>query len=82
MDAIKPAGMIQRMTPDEASEHLGIPVKSLSNMRYRGNGPQFLKIGNVVWYEKPVLDRWLDSRRMTKTESRRRIAAARAEQHA
>lgn len=38
------------LTPKEAAERLRTTVAVMSNMRIRGNGPKFIKIGTKVLY--------------------------------
>lgn len=47
--------------PEEVAEHLGIPVGSLAQMRYRGNGPKFVKLGpKSVRYRDSDIKEWLE----------------------
>lgn len=52
-------------TPEEVSDYLGIPVKTLYQWRTRGNGPKSLRVGRHLRYEWPELDRWLQVKRDT-----------------
>jgi Helix-turn-helix domain len=38
------------LTTQEAAGTLGLTPKTLANMRTKGKGPCFHKIGNKVWY--------------------------------
>lgn len=53
------------LNPRQASEYLrqkGVsraPV-TLRNLRLKGGGPQFRKLGNSVFYEPALLDTWIE----------------------
>ena len=46
----------------QASEILGVTVKSLANSRYTGIGIQvpYVKMGKLVRYEESVLEKYID----------------------
>lgn len=47
--------------PEEVAEYLGTSVGGLAQMRYRGNGPKFLKLGRKsVRYRDSDLKEWLE----------------------
>lgn len=46
----------------EVAEVLGIPEKTLVEWRYRGIGPDYLKVGRYVRYHWPVVNAWLKER--------------------
>lgn len=52
---------------DEAARRIGLQPGTLHNMRWRGDGPPFLKIGGRVRYRVTDLAEWLDSRRRSST---------------
>jgi predicted DNA-binding transcriptional regulator AlpA len=47
--------MIDMATPEEVAEALHTTTAGLAQMRYRGNGPKFVRLG-----ERRVLYRWSD----------------------
>lgn len=47
------------LTPAEAAEVLGVPVPTLAQWRYRGQGPRYSKVGSLVRYSRRDLDAWL-----------------------
>ncbi|MCZ8546320.1 helix-turn-helix domain-containing protein [Mesorhizobium qingshengii] len=55
------------LNPKQASQYLrekGVtrsPV-TLRNLRVKGGGPQFRKLGNNVYYEPELLDEWITNR--------------------
>jgi predicted DNA-binding transcriptional regulator AlpA len=38
----------------------GVTVSTLSNWRYRGTGPKYIKIGRKVLYRRADLTEWLE----------------------
>lgn len=46
--------------PTTLSRELGVPEGTLSNWRYGGTGPIYIKVGNAVRYRRSDLDAWLD----------------------
>ena len=54
--AIQPVAWL---TPDEAAAVLNVPVATLAQWRYRGQGPRYRKVGGVVRYARRDLDAWL-----------------------
>lgn len=51
-----------RMTPAEAAKYLKRTPKTLAQWRYCRIGPPYIKIGRSVYYDKRILDAWLESR--------------------
>lgn len=48
-------------TPDALAEYLGKTVESLAQMRYRGTGPKFVKLGRKsVRYRDVDIQEWLE----------------------
>lgn len=47
------------VTESEAGPYIGRPVRSMQQMRYRGEGPPYIKTGAAVRYSKRDLDAWL-----------------------
>lgn len=43
---------------DEAADELGISRRTLPVWRVQGKGPQFVKIGKLVRYERMALEAW------------------------
>lgn len=48
--------------PEEVAEYLGTSVEGLAQMRYRGNGPKFVKLGGgkIVRYRDSDIKEWLE----------------------
>lgn len=45
--------------PDDAARYLSLTRRGMEDMRARGVGPKFHKVGRVVRYNITDLDRWL-----------------------
>ena len=50
------------MTPHEVSAYLGVPVGTLYNWRYSGEGPSCAKIGRHLRYRPADVDAWVAER--------------------
>ena len=50
-------------TPDEVSESLGVPVKTLYAWRYRGLGPPAMKVGKRLRYSAQDVAEWLEKQK-------------------
>ena len=61
------------MTPSEASRYLGLAVSTLAKLRCVGGGPQFLKLGRSVRYERQPLSEWRNKRRVASTSEASRL---------
>ena len=55
------------MSPTEAARYLGLAVSTLAKMRCWGGGPEFLKLGRKVGYERSPCDEWKKQRRARNT---------------
>jgi predicted DNA-binding transcriptional regulator AlpA len=51
----------------EAARFLGLSPRTLEKHRTHGTGPQYRKLGRVVVYSLPDLERWADSAIMQST---------------
>jgi predicted DNA-binding transcriptional regulator AlpA len=47
------------LTPEQVAELLGCTTEWLAQLRYRGDGPRFLKLGRLVRYRDRDLNAWL-----------------------
>ncbi|MFE9168292.1 helix-turn-helix transcriptional regulator [Streptomyces kebangsaanensis] len=54
------AGRGPLATSAEIAEYLGVPVKTLSQWKYRGTGPKMHKVGRHLRYRWREVDAWLD----------------------
>jgi predicted DNA-binding transcriptional regulator AlpA len=48
-------------TAADLAHYLGIPVKTLYQWKWRGEGPPFRKVGRHLRYDPADVRRWLDS---------------------
>lgn len=44
----------------ELAEWIGVPVATLAQWVYRGDGPPFIKVGRHRRYDPDAVRRWLD----------------------
>ncbi|WP_454104257.1 helix-turn-helix transcriptional regulator [Methylorubrum extorquens] len=59
------------LTTSDAAEHLGLGVHRLEKLRISGGGPEFIKLGRSVRYERTALDAWIAaSRRRSTSEAK------------
>lgn len=55
-------------TPAALGERLGLSTGALAQMRYRGNGPRFIKLGGrQVRYRESDIQAWLDRQTRDRT---------------
>lgn len=48
----------RRLTPPEASDLLGIPLRTLVDWRYRSRGPATYKLGGRWFYDSDACEEW------------------------
>jgi excisionase family DNA binding protein len=48
------------LTPEQVSEMLGVPVRTLYSWRFNKKGPKSLKVGRYLRYREDDVRRWLD----------------------
>lgn len=46
--------------PQTLADRLDIPVRTLGQWRYHGNGPPYVKVGRHVRYRREDVEAWLD----------------------
>jgi predicted DNA-binding transcriptional regulator AlpA len=66
----------QLLTETDAGRLLGLAPATLRNMRTRGRGPAFIKVGGLVRYRHSDLFDWIESRVRRTTDGTRRSSAA------
>lgn len=49
------------------ADYMGMSVSWLRHSRGRGNGPEFLKLGRAVRYQKAAVERFLAEKKATNT---------------
>ena len=52
------------LSPAQASEAIGVPVRTLEQWRWRRIGPPFVKLGKRVGYRPEDVQAWLAARRV------------------
>lgn len=58
------------VTERDASELLGVSVRTLQKWRLQGNGPRFVKLGHAVRYDVKDLEAYIeDGRRRSTSDS-------------
>ena len=55
------------VSTEEAARLLGVSAGYLNNLRVKGGGPSFIKIGTRVSYDQSDLVDWLASRKRSST---------------
>lgn len=57
------------LTPEQAAEATGLSAKTLANLRCRGGGAPFYRVGGgrFIRYDEHELSAWVRSRRCTST---------------
>ncbi|PSL02508.1 AlpA family transcriptional regulator [Haloactinopolyspora alba] len=59
------------MDPPATADYLGTSVPALAQMRYRGDGPPFIRMtARKIRYRRSDVDGWLSSRTRTRTDDR------------
>ncbi|MDH3664216.1 MAG: helix-turn-helix domain-containing protein [Alphaproteobacteria bacterium] len=53
----------------EVARELGLSVKTLRKWRWSGDGPDFIKIGRAVRYERQAIDALKEAGRRTSTSN-------------
>jgi Helix-turn-helix domain len=61
------------LSPCEASRYIGVAQATLAKMRCWGGGPEYLKLGRKVAYERDALDAWRNERRARNTSDAARL---------
>jgi predicted DNA-binding transcriptional regulator AlpA len=58
--AAEPINPPSLMTPQDLSEHLGVPVATLYGWRYNGYGPPGFRVGKHLRWRRSDVERWID----------------------
>ncbi len=61
------SGMAELLTERDASQRLGLSVRTLQKWRLQGNGPPFLKLGGAVRYDPEDLEQYVEAARRRST---------------
>jgi len=62
-EKITHASFEQLITVPELAGLLGVPVKTIYRWRYRGEGPQPIRVGRYLRFDPADVNRWLDARK-------------------
>lgn len=54
--------MEKLLTPEDLAELLGVPVATLYQWRYKGTGPQAIRVGRHIRWRPAQVDAWLSTR--------------------
>jgi len=65
--------LIAILSPPEAARYLGLSVSTLAKMRCWGGGPEYIKMGRKINYERQPLDDWKAQRRARNTSDAARL---------
>lgn len=50
----------QLRKPEAVADYIGKTVGALAQMRHRGNGPKFVKLGKAIRYRDSDITEWLE----------------------
>lgn len=50
------------LTPDQLSDYLGVPVRTLYRWRTHGEGPPAIRMGRHLRYRSTAVEQWLEDR--------------------
>lgn len=76
MSGVAPAG-VDTALPKEVAAALGTTEAGLAQMRYRGTGPRYVKVGGRrVMYRWSDVREYLDANTMIRTDDTRRRSGA------
>jgi excisionase family DNA binding protein len=57
-----PVDVERLLRPEDLAEYLGIPIGTLYQWRYRGEGPRGFRVGRHVRYRMADVQTWLEAR--------------------
>lgn len=66
--------MSNLLNPDQLGERWQKSRQSLAQMRYRGDGPKFVKIGKSVFYRESDVLEFEESQTRTRTDDEPEVA--------
>ena len=66
-DALPPPDPDALLTTEEAAPRVRLSPRTLERYRVTGGGPEFLKVGRLVFYQRKTLDAWLETKRRRST---------------
>jgi excisionase family DNA binding protein len=54
-------GVDEWLTIEDLARELGIPVRTVSDWRYRGKGPRGHRIGRHIRFRRRDVEKWLET---------------------
>jgi excisionase family DNA binding protein len=69
--------MKKLLTTRQAADHLSLSKSSLDQMRVKGGGPRFVKVGKKVLYDVADLDAWIEAHKQASTADRPELRSRR-----
>lgn len=57
------------LSPEQLSEYLGVPLRTIYQWNHRGVGPTFLKVGRHLRCRSSDIERWLDGQAVQRPAS-------------
>lgn len=57
------------LSEQAVSKSLGLTRKALQNMRWRGGGPRYVKLGRRVLYDPADLEAWIQQNKRSDTSA-------------
>lgn len=57
-----------------AARYVDLSPSTLAKLRCAGGGPEYIKLGRAVRYERAALDRWVETHRVKTTSDAERLA--------
>jgi hypothetical protein len=67
---VNPGGVL---LPRDAASYIGLAPSTLAKLRCWGGGPEYLKLGRKIVYERGPLDAWREKRRVMNTSDAARV---------
>ena len=58
---------------DAAAQYVDLSPSTMAKLRCAGGGPEYIKLGRAVRYERAALDRWVASHRVKSTSDAERL---------
>ncbi|GMU79957.1 MAG: hypothetical protein AMXMBFR46_27460 [Acidimicrobiia bacterium] len=55
-----PRALDPLLTPGQVGDYLGVPLGTLANWRYQGQGPAYVRVGRHVRYRAQDVTAWIN----------------------
>lgn len=66
-----------RLTTKGAAAYLGLSVNTLANMRSKGTGPRFIRMGRIFYYQSDLED-WIGANPRVQSTAQARLYSSHA----